>query len=99
MLKPKALITSRTILTLNQGLLSLILNISCLYFFLFSSLFFSILVYCGHAISNMHMFLVCFSSSIKSDLLDVVAFRKWYSKSHTIVAWEFSKTCPLFHFS
>ena len=37
--------------------------------------------------------------SIKSGFLDVVAFRKLNSKSHTSFAWEFSKSYPLFHFS
>ena len=55
--------------------------------------------YCRHAILHIQVVFVCFSSSIKSGLLDVVAFRKSNLKSYTSVAWEFSKTCPLFHIS
>ena len=41
---------------------------------------------------------LCFSSSIKSGLQDVVVFRKLNSKSHTNFVLEFLRTCPLFHF-
>ena len=62
---------------------------------IFCFLYFS----CGYAISHIHIVFAWFSSSIKYDLLDVVVFRKMNSESHNSFAWEFSKTCPLFHFS
>ena len=39
------------------------------------------------------------TSSIKSGLLDVVVFCKLNSKCNTRFAWDFTKTCLLFHFS
>ena len=83
---PKTLVTSGTTLNLSPGLLSLISNASCLrlvYFFQ-SLLFYIVLL--RACILHIHIAFVFFSSSIKSGLLDVVAFRKLNSKSHTSFA-------------
>ena len=93
---PKTLITSSTTLTLNPDLLSFILNASWNWFFFPFSIY--ILCSCRHEIWHIQMVFVCFSSSIRSGLLDVV-FRKLNSNSHTRFAWEFSKTCHLFPLS
>ena len=53
---------------------------------------------CGHAMSQIQIFLSILRSKIKSDLLAVVIFRKWNSKPCTSFALLFSSTIPLSHF-
>ena len=65
---------------------SLVLNASFLYFVNFSVLFAPMLFCCGHAMSQIQIFLSVFSSKIKSRFLAVVIFCRWNSKSHTSFA-------------
>ena len=50
---------------------------------------------CGHAMSQIQIFLSVFSSKIKSGLLAVVVFRRWNSKSRTRFTLSFSRTVTL----
>ena len=70
------------------------LSILCSFFISFRHNVFS----CGHAISQIHKILFSLSSNVKSGLLDVVAFLKLNSKSHTSFAWSFSRVYPQHHF-
>ena len=59
---------------------------SCLVTALFSS---------GRVISQIHKIFFALSSNVKSGLIDVVAFLKWNSNSHTSFAWPFFMTYSL----
>ena len=74
--------------------LSVVPNASCLYFVNFSVLLAPMLFCCGHAISQIQIFLLVFNSKIKSGLPAAVAFCRCISKSHTSFALSFSQLIP-----
>ena len=96
-LPPNAPTTTGTTYISKPGRCSLVSNASCLYFVNFSVLFDPMLFCCGHAMSQIQIFLSVFSSKIKSGLLAIVVFRRWNSKSHTSLALSFSSAVPLSH--
>ena len=53
---------------------------------------------CGHAISQIRKIFFSLPSNVRSGLLDVVVFLPLNSKSHTSLAWSFSKVYALHHF-
>ena len=95
---PKALITSGSTLTLNPGLLTLSYfecKLPVIGSLFQSLLFYIVFLQTCHITYPYGFRLLLF----KHQIWPSRCCRKLNSKSHTSFAWEFSKTCPLFHFS